>query len=350
MKQVNPLNKNSTIAIISPSWGGPASFPWVYELGISRLKEKFGFKIKEYPTTRSDAVYNHKHPKERALDIVKAFHDPNVDGIICSIGGDDAIRLLKYLDKYKFPPKFFMGYSDSTVLLTYFYEKGFCTFHGPTIMAGFAEPGKLNDEFCEHIKSFLAGKWQAYTYKPYKQWTEELMTWSNPASLKKIRKYNNNKNWHLLKSPNKNLNINVEGIFWGGCLEALEFIKGTKYWSKSKTFWNDKIVFFEISDEKISHNQLKWILRNYGVQGMYDKAQALLVGRFANVTLEEKQQYEKVIGDVIYDEFKSTMPIIMNMDFGHTYPQQIIPLGAQGQIKVKNNNISISIKTPFIIK
>ncbi|MFH1749821.1 MAG: S66 peptidase family protein [bacterium] len=347
MKKVLALNSGSTIAVISPSWGGPASFPWVYELGINRLKKDFGFRIKEYPTTMSDATHNYKHPEKRALDLIEAFQDESVDGIICSIGGDDAVRLLPYLDKYDFLPKFFMGYSDSTVLLVYFHQRGFCTFHGPSVMAGFAEPGKLTNEFYNHIKTFLTEKWETYCYSPYKKWTEKPMNWSDSNSLKISRNYQKNEGWEVL-GISENQSIEVSGMLWGGCLEALEFIKGTKYWPASDTFWEDKILFLEISDEGLGYNQIKFMLRNYGTQGVFSKIQALLVGRFVKVTPEEKKQLKKIISDIIHGEFSSTIPVIMDMDFGHTYPQQIMPLGARATVNIHKGNSSISIETPFI--
>lgn len=345
MKKVKAISPGSTIAVVSPSWGGPSCFPWVYDLGIKRLKEEFGFKIKEYPTTRGNASDNQKHPEKRAEDLISAFQDRDVNGIISSIGGDDAVRLLEYLDKSNIPPKFFMGYSDSTVLLAYFYEKGFCTFHGPAVMAGFAEPGKLSDEFFKHLKDFMANGQKTYSYHPYKRWTEEQMSWNEQTSLDKTRNYQENSGWRLLEDTD---NTEVSGILWGGCLEALEFIKGTKYWPKTQSFWNDKIIFFEISDEKLGIEQVKWMLRNYGVQGVFGKIRALLFGRFAKVAAEEEVQLEKMISDTIYREFASSIPVIMNMDFGHTYPQQIMPLGTKGLIKIHNNNISFSIETPFV--
>ena len=38
------LKKGDTIAIVSPSWGGPSIFPHIYESGIKTL-EKLGFKF-----------------------------------------------------------------------------------------------------------------------------------------------------------------------------------------------------------------------------------------------------------------------------------------------------------------
>lgn len=40
------LKPGDTLAIISPSWGGPSVFPYIYENGLEILKE-WGLKIKE---------------------------------------------------------------------------------------------------------------------------------------------------------------------------------------------------------------------------------------------------------------------------------------------------------------
>jgi muramoyltetrapeptide carboxypeptidase LdcA involved in peptidoglycan recycling len=46
---------------------------------------------------------------------MSAFSDMSIDGIISSIGGDDSIRILPFLDLniIREHPKIFMGYSDT---------------------------------------------------------------------------------------------------------------------------------------------------------------------------------------------------------------------------------------------
>src|SRR6185436_1671657 len=92
------LTPGDTVAIISPSWGGPSVFPHIYENGLKILREEFCLVIKEYPTARSEADFLYHHPEVRAEDINQAFADPEVKAIIASIGGDDSVRILPYLD------------------------------------------------------------------------------------------------------------------------------------------------------------------------------------------------------------------------------------------------------------
>ena len=93
------LQRGDTIAVLSPSKGLPSKFPDIFDNGIKILKEKFGLKIKEFPTARMELNKLYESPKIRAEDINNAFLDKSVKAIFTSIGGDDSIRILKYIDK-----------------------------------------------------------------------------------------------------------------------------------------------------------------------------------------------------------------------------------------------------------
>jgi len=126
------LTKNSTVALVSLSWGGPHAFPHVYELGVKNL-QKMGLKIKEFATAKAAPDFLYENPRIRADDVNKAFADPEVDGIVSTIGGEDSIRILPYLNgkTIRSNPKIFMGYSDTTTVLGYCNQLGLVTFHGP---------------------------------------------------------------------------------------------------------------------------------------------------------------------------------------------------------------------------
>ena len=88
-----------------------------------------------------DAVYLSKNPKARADDLMAAFADETIEGIISTIGGEDSIRTLPYLDLdlIRNNPKVFMGFSDTTISHAVCFKTGLVSFYGPSFMAGFAE-------------------------------------------------------------------------------------------------------------------------------------------------------------------------------------------------------------------
>ena len=171
MEKPNRLKKGNTIAIVALGWGGHEYFPHIVEKGIERLKNEFGFRIKKWNTLNLTDKELYENPKKRADDLHKQFLDKNIDGIIAIIGGYESTRVLKYLDKdiIKNNFKFFMGYSDNTTFNTFFNQLGLVSFNGPTVIAGFAESNKLEEDFIHHINSFLFENWVEFEYKKYRE-------------------------------------------------------------------------------------------------------------------------------------------------------------------------------------
>ena len=127
------LNPNDKIATVSLSWGGPSVFPHRYETGKKQLQDEFRLQVIEMPNTLKPADWLHKNPKARADDLMEAFADPTIKGIFATIGGEDSIRLLPFvnLDTIRDNPKIFMGYSDTTISHLMCYKAGLVSFYGP---------------------------------------------------------------------------------------------------------------------------------------------------------------------------------------------------------------------------
>jgi muramoyltetrapeptide carboxypeptidase LdcA involved in peptidoglycan recycling len=77
--------------------------------------------------------------------------------IVSTIGGDDSIRMLPFLEYsvIRQNPKVFMGYSDSTVTHFAFLKAGVTSFYGPSFMAGFDENGGLLSYMAASVRQKL---------------------------------------------------------------------------------------------------------------------------------------------------------------------------------------------------
>lgn len=332
------LQKGDTVAVLSPSKGLPSLFPHIFDNGIKILQERFGLKIKEFPTARMSIDELYKNPEIRAKDINHAFFDKDVKAIFTSIGGDDSIRILKYINTeiVKNNPKIFMGYSDTTSLTTFFNQLGLVTFNGPSIMAGFSQMANF-PESENHIEKILFSNSNGYEYKPFSNWTNCYKDWSKKENTGQINEIKKTTGWNLIQGEGI-----VTGELFGGCIEIFEMMNGTKYWPKLD-FWNNKILFTETSEEKPSPDYVKYAFRNYGIQGIFDKIKAILVGRARDYTEEEEKQLENNIINVVSKEFgHPEMPIITNMDFGHTDPQLILPLGIKAEVDCQNMKFKLT--------
>jgi muramoyltetrapeptide carboxypeptidase LdcA involved in peptidoglycan recycling len=156
-----------------------------------------------------------------------------------------------------------------------------------------------------------------------------------------IKKLEPTTGWEFLEGGK-----NANGELFGGCIEVLNFINGTDFWPK-KSFWKNKILFIETSEEKPSPDYVKYTLRNFGEQGIFDKINGLMVGRARDYSLEEKKQLKENINLVVKKEFGKEFPIVTNMDFGHTDPQIILPLGMKASINSKKQEVKL-LESPFI--
>jgi muramoyltetrapeptide carboxypeptidase LdcA involved in peptidoglycan recycling len=326
-----------TVAVIAPSSGLCKVFPHIYKNGIKVLLD-LGLKVVEYPTTKKSFDFISNNPKFRANDVNNAFKDKNIKAIFTVIGGNDCNRILPYLDEtiIKNNPKIFMGFSDTATLNTYFNQLGLITFNGPSIMAGFSQMYDLEQKYLEHIKEILFNNNSSYQYFEYNKYVNGYLDWSKKENVGKVKNKIKNDGWIFLQGKGK-----FVGELYGGCIEVLEFTKSTKYFPKLN-FFKNKILFFETSEDKPSLDQIKYMLRNYGLQGVFDKISGIIFGRARDFTKKEKDELNNVILKIVRDEFKNNkLPIITNFDIGHTDPQLILPLGIKTEIDCSKKTVKL---------
>ena len=346
MKQrVKPqrLRPGARIAVIAPSSGLAKQFPAVYRRGVSNLKKVFGFDVVDMPTVGMSSEELSAAPRKRVDDIHTAFADKAIDGIFTAIGGDDSVRLLPLIDPSVAlsNPKPIMGSSDATTFLSYLSMMGLNTFYGPAVMSGLAQTENYPNEFVHHVKSFFFDDWSSYDYAPYPRFTHGYKDWSNPAAAAACKPFHKNPGPHVLQGSRP-----ATGRLWGGCIEVLEFLKGTAYWPQSD-FWNDVVLFLETSEEKPPPRWVGYFLRNYALQGVFSRIKALLIGRPKDYTDEESARLKQIVKTVVAEESGAVdLPVIMDLDFGHTDPKLILPLGGRIEVDPTGPRLEL-LESPF---
>lgn len=323
------LTAGSTVAIISPSWGGPALFPATFDKGLENIKHCMGLHFIEYPTARMEPELLYAHPELRAKDINNAFADKEIDAIFISIGGTDSIRILPYLDTDLIVnnPKIIVGYSDSSTFLSYLNSKGLITFQGPSVMSGWAQMHNF-DFLKSYYRDMLMSNPRQRELLPFSHWSEDYAPWSDPDTVGDVLNFQkNDEGFQWLQGKKR-----FSGEIWGGCLEVIDWLKGTEFWPE-RNFWKNKIYMIDTSEEKPSPEEVGFSLRNLGVQGILGQLSGILVGRPKAYTPEEKRELYETVVKIVSGEFGMTeLPIVANLDFGHTDPQMIIPLGIKTEI------------------
>ncbi|WP_093276319.1 S66 peptidase family protein [Psychrobacillus sp. OK032] len=330
------LQAGDKVATISLSWGGAGepNLKWRYDQGVERLEKVFGLEVVSMPNSLKGANYLYENPKARAEDLMNAFKDSSIKGIISNIGGSESIRLLPYIDFdiIRSNPKIFIGYSDSTITHLLCHKAGISSFYGPSILMDFAENVEMHAYTVEALKKTLFTNEVIGEIKPALEWTSDRLEWIEENKHTKRKMYSN-KGYEVLQG-----NGIVQGTLIGGCIEVLEFAKGTSLWP-NEAYWKDSILFFETSEEMPEPTYIEYWLRNYGAQGILQKAKGIIFGK----PLKEKyyKEYKESILKIMKELDLTNLPILYNLNFGHTEPKFVLPYGALAEIDCVNGTFSI---------
>lgn len=336
------LQPGDRVAIIAPSSGLAAEFPWVYKLGLERVRNELNLEPVEYPSTR----FKQPSLKVRADDLKNAFNDPSIKAIVSTIGGSDQIKLLKYLssEDIKNNPKPFFGYSDNTHLGLFLWNLGMPSFYGGSVMTQLAMQSAMDKMTIDSLRTSL------FTYdrvriKPSKTYNDIGLDWRDQSNLTKKRIYEPNLGWRW------DGDADASGILWGGCVESLVAQFTTGIYLPSAEDLVDTVLFIETAEDIPEHWIVEYLLTGMGERGWLDKFKAILVGRpkaweynKPNST-SDKERYRQDQQTTILQAvraYNSKIPVIQNLDFGHTDPQTIIPLG--NKVLIDSNIQAISFQ------
>lgn len=330
------LKQGDKIATISLSWGGAGELLERYEFGKKQLQDIFGVEVLETKNALKPADWLYNNPQARAEDLMEAFSDPSIKGIISNIGGEDSVRILPYvdLDIIRQNPKIFLGFSDSTITHFTCLKAGLTSFYGTSLLVGFAENGGMHDYQIEDIKRTLFSSVTIGEIAPNKMgWTSEYLDWFDPSLSDVTRKTTAAVGWNFLQGKGK-----VQGKLIGGCLDVLEFLKGTEFWLYDDE-WDDCILFLETSENRVEPQIFRYWLRNYAAQGILRRVKGIILGRPYDSKYAD--EYNKEILKIMKEENLTYLPIITEMDFGHTCPTFTIPFGVLAEIDCTKQKFSI---------
>jgi muramoyltetrapeptide carboxypeptidase LdcA involved in peptidoglycan recycling len=325
------LQAGDTVAAVSLSWGGPGALPHRYEAGKRQLQDEFGLTVVETGHALRDPDWLWRNPQARADDLMEAFFDPSIKAIVSTIGGDDSIRLLPFLDldTIRANPKVFMGYSDTTISHLVCYQAGLVSFYGPSIMAGYGENGGMFPYMVDSVRKTVFSSEPVGEIVPSTDgWTAEFLDWADPKNQPIRRKRNPPEEWRFLQGEGV-----WRGHLLGGCFEVLDWLRGTRLWPTLDA-WQDAILFLETSEEAPPPSTVESGLRTYAALGILERLSGILFGRpGGDVALETFDEYEEVILKVVAQEQGLIdLPLLTRMDFGHTDPMFVLPYGVEAEI------------------
>lgn len=339
MIKLNKLKKGDKVAILSPSFAAPGRWPHVYELGLKRLKEVFELEPVEFPTTKKVGASK----EERAKDLIAAFEDKEIKGVISSLGGDDQITYIKNLPKEPFVnnPKPYFGYSDNTHFMNFLWLNGIPSFYGGALFTQFAEQGKIHEYTLKYLNLALFEEGET-ELEASKEYNDIGLDWNDPENLNKQRVYEPNEGWIW------DGNQNAEGITWGGCVESIDEILRHGVELPTLEDFENIVLITETSEEIPPAEYVHRVYRALGERGILERVKAILVGRpkawefDKQNSKEQKEEYRKKQRETILEvvrKYNRSVPVVQNLDFGHSDPQIAMPYGMPTRLDSEKKKI-----------
>lgn len=292
---------------------------------VTRL-EKHGFHISFGQHVWSRDATHSSSVQERLDDLHEAFADASVDGILTAIGGYNANQLLRGIDYglLRRNPKVLCGFSDITVLSNaIFAQTGLVTYSGPHFSSWGMEHGFA---YSEEYQLQCLSQSEPYILEPSPQWSDD------PWFIDQEKRHFIANDGYVTVRKSKP----ATGTIIGGHIRCLAALQGTEYWPGLR----DSILFLE-EDEETSLPLFDRLVESISQQKDFGGVRGVVIGRFQeNSNIHMQQVVDMFRSKPAYND----IPIVTNVDFGHTTPIITYPIGGVCALDVSDSKVIIEIK------
>jgi muramoyltetrapeptide carboxypeptidase len=316
------LTYNDEVRVISPSKS--LSIHWITTELVDEAKHKIsnlGLKTTFGENCRIINEFESSSIMERITDLHNAFKDTSVKIIMTSIGGFNSNELLPYIDfdLIKQNPKILCGYSDISVLCNAIYAKaGLVTYYGPH----FSDFGEIKN--FTYTEEFF--KKCLFSNEEFKIESSEKYSEDKWAKNQNNRVLIENKG-HIVIQPGE-----AEGFLIGGCLGSFRLLQGTEYFPNLK----GKILLLEDTGNVDFDSFIRYTVSLSQMNG-FDSIKGVLIGRFHSKSKVNIDLLKNKLNEIL----PKKIPVIANLDFGHTSPKLTLPIG--GKVKIDSEKRSITV-------
>ncbi len=347
--EVETMVRNVAIVSLSAGTLGESFVKHELDIGVKRL-EDYGLSVRFMPHALAGIEYVKNHPEDRAADLLAAFRDPEIDMILCAIGGDDTYRLAPYLFGHGELPaavsgtdKIFLGFSDTTVNHMMLHKVGIKTFYGQSFLSDVCE---LDREMLPYTRRYFEELLETGTIRavtPGDTWYEARTDFS-PEQVGVPLPAHPDTGFELLQGS-----ALFSGKILGGCIDTLfDFFDGGRYADMpavcqtyglfpSAEDWKGRILLLESSEEYMPPEKYRRALEYFKAAGVFGAVSGVLVGKPMDRKYEA--EYKAALTDVIADP---TLPVVCNVNIGHALPRCILPFGVEAAVDVNWQKITFA--------
>ncbi|WP_121354392.1 S66 peptidase family protein [Flavisolibacter nicotianae] len=294
------LKKGDTIGIVAPAGFMPIE---KMQACIETL-DSWGYTVELGATTHSGAAnYFSGTDEERLADLQQMLDNKKISAILCARGGYGVSRIIDRLNfkKFKKHPKWLIGFSDITVLLSHLQARyKIASLHAP--MAAAFNEGEFNNPYVRSLRQALEGEKANYECNgdPYNQ------------------------------------KGSARGELVGGNLALLAHLVGSSSEVKTK----NRILFLEDVGEYL-YNVDRMLLQLKRA-GKLDKLAGLIIGGFTE-NKDTERPFGKEVHEIIHEHVKDyTYPICFGFPVGHQKENYALKIGGRYQLSVDETTVALT--------
>lgn len=314
------LKPGDEIRLIAPSCSGATLTPAVIEKGVEELR-RLGLVVTFGENIRILDEYECAPIAARIADFHEAFSDSNVKAVLAIRGGFYANQLLDFIDwdLVKNNPKIFCGFSDITILQNALLAQvGLVSYSGPNL-SYIGKSGVL-DYTMDYFKRCLFSK-EPVVIQASKHCQDF-------GSLEGLR-IQESPPWMVLTEGG------AEGICVGGNLCTVNLLQGTPYMPSL----DGGILFLE-DDAQSTYRDFDRNLQSLMHMPDFNRVRGLVIGRFQQESAITTAMLRHMVA--IRPQLQC-IPVLANVDFGHTEPKFTFPIGGTARISAQASGSILEI-------
>lgn len=317
------IGRGSHIRVISPARSMGLISADSKEYAMQQLEAAgftltFGRHVDEMDEFHSSSIAS------RIEDFHDAFRDPSVDAILTVIGGYNTNQLLDYIDYdlIRANPKILCGFSDITAIGNAITAMtGVVTYTGPHFSSWGMKKGF--EYSAEYFLKALTTE-EPFALTPSADWSDD------PWYIDQEKRDFITNEGYWIMNPGE-----AESRIVGGHARCLGALQGTRYWPG----FSDSILLME-EDAEINPPLFDRLIQSFIQQPDFSGVKGILIGRFQKETGMAKELLAKILRE---KKELTNIPIIANVNFGHTTPIATLPIGGSLKMKADSTDASIEV-------
>lgn len=295
------------------------------EVAEERWRE-LGLRISYSPNGEILDRFDSSPVEVRVSDLHGAFADPEVKGMLTTLGGYNSNQLLGWLDYnlIRDNPKVLCGFSDITALATAIHARtGLVTYSGPHFTTFGMKRGI--EYTIDHFERCLMQE-GPYDVEPADHWSDD--PWYEDQE---DRRFVPNPGYEVLNEGE------AEGRILGGNLGTLALLFGTSYLPELE----GTVLLLE-DDEEIEPHHFDRTLQSLLLQPGFDGVRGIVFGRFQRASNMDRETLAEIVRS---KPELDRIPVISNASFGHTTPAFTFPIGGTGTLRAIAGDAELRIET-----